>query len=80
MDAPGRIYTKVGPVPARLTDAAAGALDQYLGASFGAVGIPPGTAYVYARFARPPYLTVSLATPIRLCALPAASRAYTKYW
>lgn len=47
----GRIYTKVGPVPATLTATAAGALNQYLGVSFFAEGIPLGTAYVYARFA-----------------------------
>jgi len=47
-----RIYTKVGPVPATLTDVAAGALNQYLGVSFFAEGIPVGTAHVYARFAR----------------------------
>jgi hypothetical protein len=48
---PGSIYTKVGPVPATLTDVAAGALNQYLGVNFFAEGIPVGTAYVYARFA-----------------------------
>lgn len=49
---PGRIYTRVGPVPATLTDVAAGALNQYLGVSFFAEGIPVGTANVYARFAK----------------------------
>lgn len=48
----GRIYTKVGPVPATLTGVAAGALNQYLGVSFFAEGIPVGTANVYARFAQ----------------------------
>jgi len=48
----GRIYTKVGPVPAKLTATAAGALNQYLGVSFFAEGIPVGTAYVNARFAQ----------------------------
>lgn len=48
---PGKRYTKVGPVPATLTAAAAGALNQYLGVSFFAEGIPVGTANVYARFA-----------------------------
>ena len=47
----GSTYTKVGPVPATLTATAAGALNQYLGVSFFAEGIPIGTAYVYARFA-----------------------------
>lgn len=49
---PGKRYTKVGPVPATLTATAAGALNQYLGVSFLAEGIPLGTAYVYARFAQ----------------------------
>jgi hypothetical protein len=49
---PGSVYTKVGPVPATLTDVAAGALNQSLGVSFFAEGIPIGTAYVYARFAK----------------------------
>jgi hypothetical protein len=49
---PGSVYTKVGPVPATLTDVAAGALNQYLGVSFFEEGIPVGTAYVYARFAK----------------------------
>jgi len=47
----GSTYTKVGPVSATLTATAAGALNQYLGVSFFAEGIPLGTAYVYARFA-----------------------------
>ena len=47
----GTIYTKVGPVPATLTATAAGALNQYLGVSFFAEGIPVGTANVFARFA-----------------------------
>lgn len=47
---PGSISTKVGPLPATLTDVAAGALDQNLGVSFFAEGIPVGTAYVFARF------------------------------
>jgi len=47
----GRIYTKVGPVPATLTATAAGALNKYLGVSFFAEGIPIGTANVFARFA-----------------------------
>jgi hypothetical protein len=48
----GLIYTKVGPVPATLTGVAAGALNQYLGVSFFAEGIPVGTANVFARFAQ----------------------------
>lgn len=47
----GKRYTKVGPVPATLTAEAAGALNQYLGVSFFAEGIPVGMANVYARFA-----------------------------
>ncbi len=39
-------------MPATLTDVAAGALNQSLGVSFFAEGIPVGTAYVYARFAK----------------------------
>jgi len=49
---PGSIYTKVGPVPATLTEVAAGALNTYLGVGFFAKDLPIGTAYVYARFAK----------------------------
>lgn len=48
---PGTIYTKVGPVPAKLTAVAAGALNQALGTSLFSAGLPLGTAYVNARFA-----------------------------
>ena len=49
---PGTVYTKVGPVPARLTDVAAGALNQTLGTSLFSGGLLIGTANVYARFAQ----------------------------
>ena len=47
----GSIYTKVGPVPAKLTPAAAGALNASLGTKLFTPGLALGTAYVYARFA-----------------------------
>lgn len=49
---PGAVYTKVGPVPAKLTAVAAGALNTSLGTSVFAGGTPLGTAVVYARFAQ----------------------------
>ena len=49
---PGKVYTKVGPVPAKLTAVAAGALNSSLGTSLFQAGIPLGTANVYARFAQ----------------------------
>ena len=49
---PGKVYTKVGPVPAKLTAVAAGALNASLGTSLFQAGIPFGTANVYARFAQ----------------------------
>ena len=49
---PGKVYTKVGPVPAKLTAVAAGALNSSLGTSLFQAGIPLGTANVYARFAK----------------------------
>jgi hypothetical protein len=48
---PGSKYTKVGPVPAKLTAVAAGALNANLGTTIFQGGLPLGTAYVYARFA-----------------------------
>lgn len=48
---PGSTYTKVGPVPAKLTATAAGALNQSLRTSLFSPGLPLGTAYVFARFA-----------------------------
>ena len=47
---PGATYTKVGPVPATLTDVAAAALNAKLGTTLFAGGLPIGTANVYARF------------------------------
>lgn len=47
----GKVYTKVGPVPAKLTPAAAGALNASLGTTLFTPGLALGTAYVYARFA-----------------------------
>jgi len=47
---PGKIYTKVGPVPATLTDVAAGVLNAQLGTTLFSGGLPLGTANVYARF------------------------------
>lgn len=47
----GKVYTKVGPVPAKLTPAAAGALNASLGTNLFTPGLALGTAYVYARFA-----------------------------
>jgi hypothetical protein len=47
----GSVYTKVGPVPAKLTPAAAGALNASLGTNLFTPGLALGTAYVYARFA-----------------------------
>jgi hypothetical protein len=44
------IYTKVGPVPARLTDVAAGVLNDKLGSTLFSGGLLIGTANVYARF------------------------------
>jgi hypothetical protein len=49
---PGSIYTKVGPVPASLTATAAAVLNDKLGTSLFAAGLPIGTANVYARFAK----------------------------
>jgi hypothetical protein len=49
---PGAVYTKVGPVPAKLTAAAATVLNSRLGTSIFAGGAPLGTAVVYARFAQ----------------------------
>lgn len=49
---PGSIYTKVGPVPAVLTEIAAQVLNVNLGTSLFAAGLPIGTANVYARFAK----------------------------
>ena len=48
----GSVYTKVGPVPATLTDVAAGALNAKLGTSLFSGGLAIGTANVYARFAQ----------------------------
>lgn len=48
----GTIYTKVGPVPATLTGVAAAVLNDKLGTTLFAEGIPIGTAVVYARFAK----------------------------
>jgi hypothetical protein len=50
--APGSVYTKVGPVPAKLTGIGASALNDRLGTSLFAPGIPIGTANVFARFAQ----------------------------
>lgn len=49
---PGSIYTKVGPVPARLTGIAASALNDKLSTDIFAEGLLIGTANVYARFAK----------------------------
>jgi hypothetical protein len=49
---PGSVYTKVGPVPAALTDVAATVLNDKLSTSLFAAGLPIGTANVYARFAK----------------------------
>ena len=49
---PGSIYTKVGPVPARLTETAALALNQTLDTTIFSKGLLIGTANVYARFAK----------------------------
>lgn len=48
----GRIYTKVGPVTATLTDVAAGALNDKLGTTLFSGGLLIGTANVSARFAQ----------------------------
>jgi hypothetical protein len=48
----GSIYTKVGPVPAALTDVAATVLNDKLSTSLFVGGLPIGTANVYARFAK----------------------------
>jgi hypothetical protein len=48
----GTIYTKVGPVPATLTDVAAGALNDKLGTTLFSGGLLIGTANVSARFAQ----------------------------
>jgi hypothetical protein len=49
---PGSIYTKVGPVPARLTSIAATVLNQQLKTDLFAENLLIGTANVYARFAK----------------------------
>jgi len=49
---PGTPYTKVGPVGARLTDTAAGALNASLGTTIFTPGLKLGTATVTARFAQ----------------------------
>jgi len=48
----GSVYTKVGPVPAALTEIAASVLNDKLSTSLFAGGLPIGTANVYARFAK----------------------------
>lgn len=49
---PGSIYTKVGPVPARLTGIAATVLNEKLSTNLFAEDLLIGTANVYARFAK----------------------------
>ncbi len=49
---PGSIYTKVGPVPARLTGIAASVLNDKLSTDIFAEGLLIGTANVFARFAK----------------------------
>ncbi len=49
---PSGRYTKVGPVPATLTDVAATVLNDALRTDLFAGGLPIGTADVYARFAK----------------------------
>jgi hypothetical protein len=49
---PGSIYTKVGPVPAKLTAIAATVLNTNLDTRLFAEDLPIGTANVYARFAK----------------------------
>jgi len=49
---PGSIYTKVGPVPARLTGIAASVLNDKLSTDLFAEGLLIGTANVFARFAK----------------------------
>ena len=48
----GPIYTKVGPVTAKLTETAALALNQTLDTTIFSKGLLIGTANVYARFAK----------------------------
>jgi hypothetical protein len=48
----GPIYTKVGPVTAKLTETAASALNQTLDTTIFSKGLVIGTANVYARFAK----------------------------
>jgi hypothetical protein len=49
---PGSIYTKVGPVPARLTGIAASVLNDKLSTDLFAEGLLIGTANVFARVAK----------------------------
>jgi len=52
MVTPGSVYTKVGPVPARLTGIAASVLNDKLSTDLFAEDLLIGTANVYARFAK----------------------------